>query len=224
VRSILKALGLTIWGAIAVLFSVVFIIVAFQVVMKYRASRSALDLEKELNSQSRQSEVEESAASVALPAQAPHLGVPGVVPRAAEATDCANGHAIPRVTLDSAKRARLERLLNTTAAAKDESGDAFLQLGKLYYGFEEYELAVVSIELGLGKGRISRLDEAYVYLGRSEVAIGDLEAAREAFEKLKGIPNISPRVLRLWTLYAETRLTTSDRPANDGGECRNVGG
>ena len=48
-RSILKALGLTIWGAIAILLSVVFIIVAFQVAMKYRASRSAFDLDKSLN-------------------------------------------------------------------------------------------------------------------------------------------------------------------------------
>jgi hypothetical protein len=37
VRSILKAFGLTIWGAIAILLSGIFIAVAFQVAMKYRA-------------------------------------------------------------------------------------------------------------------------------------------------------------------------------------------
>jgi hypothetical protein len=56
----------------------------------------------------------------------------------------------------------------------------------------------------------SRLDfmpvlaDAYVYLGRSQVAQGNIAAARGAFAKLKTVPNISPRVLRLWELYADT--------------------
>jgi tetratricopeptide (TPR) repeat protein len=222
VRSILKALGLTIWGAIAILLSVIFIIVAFQVAMKYRASRSALDLENELNSQTRQAQVAESAGSVALPDRALDLRVPEVVPRAVEKIDCAP--RVPRVSLDSTQKARLARLLNSTEAAKAESGDAFVKLGEIYYGFGEFELAVASLERGLDKGHISHLDEAYVYLGRSEVEMGDLEAAREAFAKLKGVPGISPRVLRLWTLYAETLLKESTLGSvAESEECRKTG-
>jgi hypothetical protein len=53
---------------------------------------------------------------------------------------------------------------------------------------------------------VVHLDEAYVYLGLSEQAVGDLDEARKAFAKLKDVPGISPRVLLLWTLYAETQL------------------
>jgi tetratricopeptide (TPR) repeat protein len=207
VRSILKALGLTIWGAIAVLLSVIFIIVAFQVAMKYRASRSAFDFDKSLNDESTQSQPESSVGSVSLPDRAPDLRVPLVVPQVvpgvAEETNCADGRGIPHVALDSPQRTRLARLLDSSEAAKAESGNAFIRLGEMYYGFGEYELAVAAIERGLEKGHVGHLGEAYVYLGRSDVAIGDLDAAREAFAKLKDVPDISARILQLWTLYAE---------------------
>ena len=48
-------------------------------------------------------------------------------------------------------------------------------------------------------GTHRRFDEA-------EQAVGDLAEARKAFAKLKNVPGISPRVLLLWTLYAETQL------------------
>jgi hypothetical protein len=71
------------------------------------------------------------------------------------------------------------------------------------------ELAIASIQRGLKKGGIVHLDEAYVYLGLSMQAIGNIEGARNAFSKLRDVPGVSPRVLRLWTLYAETQLTGS---------------
>jgi hypothetical protein len=43
-----------------------------------------------------------------------------------------------------------------------------------------------------------------VYLGRSQVALKNIPDAKKAFAGLKSVPNISPRVLRLWDLYAET--------------------
>jgi tetratricopeptide (TPR) repeat protein len=218
VRSILKALGLTIWSAIAILLSVFFITVAFEVAMKYRASRSAVDFDKSLSDESTQSQLGTSIGSVALPDRGPDLRVPQVVPRAVEETDCAR--RIPRIALDSPQRARLLRLLDSSDAARDESGDAFVRLGELYYGFGEYELAIASVERGLEKGRVRHLDEAYVYLGRSEVAFGDTEAAQEAFAKLKDVPDISPRVLELWTLYAEMLSRNSNSAAVSAAECR----
>ena len=38
----------------------------------------------------------------------------------------------------------------------------------------------------------------------SALSSGNLDDAKKAFAGLKGVPNISPRVLRLWELYAET--------------------
>jgi tetratricopeptide (TPR) repeat protein len=132
---------------------------------------------------------------------------------------CVSGGNKPRTVLDSAQRARIDDLLSTTEAAKADTGAPFVRMGELYYGFGEYELAIASIRLGLKKGQIAHLDEAYVYLGRAEKAMGDIQEARNAFNKLKDIPDISPRVLRLWTLYAETLSTPASRPGSESGEC-----
>jgi len=56
---------------------------------------------------------------------------------------------------------------------------------------KDYELAIASIERGLKKGGVTQLDEAYVYLGLSKQAIGDMDGARNAFGKLKDVPGIS---------------------------------
>lgn len=64
-------------------------------------------------------------------------------------------------------------------------------------GPKNYELAIVSIERGLRKGGIVHLDEAYVYLGLSKQAIGDIEGARNAFSKLKDVPGTSHYPVRL---------------------------
>jgi tetratricopeptide (TPR) repeat protein len=221
VRSILKALGLTIWGAIAVGLAVIFVVVGFQVAMKYRASKSAFDFVKSVSDESTPTQPESSVGSVALPERAPDIRVPEAAPRATIETNCPNARRMPRIALDSPQRARLLRLLDSSEAAKAESGDAFVRLGELYYGFGEYELAIASLERGLKKGHVKYLAEAYVYLGRSEVAIGDIDAAQEAFAKLKDVPDISPGVLELWTLYAEMLSRNSNSAAAAvGSECR----
>jgi len=53
-------------------------------------------------------------------------------------------------------------------------------------------------------GRIKQQDEAYVSLGRDWIARNKPAEAKKAFEQLRTVPNISPRVLRLWNLYADS--------------------
>jgi tetratricopeptide (TPR) repeat protein len=89
-------------------------------------------------------------------------------------------------------------------AAKSKSGQADVMLGELYFGFGDYEHAIAAIQRGLEKGQVAHLDDAYVYLGRSEVVVKNIVEARKAFAKLKEVPDISPRVLSLWELYADT--------------------
>jgi tetratricopeptide (TPR) repeat protein len=305
-RSILKALGLTLWSASAILLSVILIAVAYRVAMKYRASR-VLSLESELNDQDAHSQPGSSAGSIALPSRTGDSGPPAAVVRPVaetrkllmsafisrqyagaigygkdlverqssepgdlsivaqafyEISDCPNALAWrrraresfqraglepdfslqaitscctpvpgkPQTSLDSPQRARLDRILNRADAAKTESGYSFVRLGELYFGFGEYELAVAAIDRALEKGNIPHLEEAYVYLGRSEAAMGNTQAARDAFAKLKDVPGISPRVVRLWTLYAETRLAgetalsaNSDAAVSNDAECRTAG-
>ena len=47
------------------------------------------------------------------------------------------------------------------------------------------------------------MDEAYVYLGRSQACLKNYAEAKKAFVGLKSVPNISQRVLKLYELYAE---------------------
>jgi tetratricopeptide (TPR) repeat protein len=135
---------------------------------------------------------------------------------------CGTDHDKPRIVLDAAQKERMARLLNTLSvraqadrkrlpqleeeAATAQSGEPYVRLGELYYGFGDYAHTITAIQRGLEIGKVVHLDEAYVYLGLSEEAVGDLEEARKAFAKLKDVPGISPRVLLLWTLYAETQL------------------
>jgi tetratricopeptide (TPR) repeat protein len=89
-------------------------------------------------------------------------------------------------------------------ATKNPAGELDVKLGEVYYGLGDYPNAVTAINRGVQKGQIKHQDEAYVYLGRSQVLLKNNADAKKALVALKGVPNISPRVLRLWELYAET--------------------
>ena len=122
--------------------------------------------------------------------------------------------------IGDAQKERTTRLLNSfktraeadkkgqaqfeTEATKNPAGELDVKLGEVYYGSGDYQSAVTSINRGIQKGQIKHLDEAYVYLGRSQVALKNTAEAKKAFAALKTVPNISPRVLKLWTLYGET--------------------
>jgi tetratricopeptide (TPR) repeat protein len=295
VGSILKALGLTIWGLIGFGLLAIFIFVGYEAALRYRASSGSMFNEDATLDPLKQSQFGPPVGTgTKAPADLTHH-VP-VAPRASDATrklllsavqnhqydsaieygqqlvdgksagpadlslvaqsyfsisDCANaemwarkakdafqkaglepdeafrrieaccvsGRDKPRIVLDSALRVRIDQLLSKTEAAKADTGGPLVRLGGLYYGFGEYELAVAAIQLGLKKGQIAHLDEAYVYLGRAEKAVGDIEEARNAFNKLKDVPDINPRVLRLWTLYAETLSARTSQLGSENEEC-----
>ncbi len=88
------------------------------------------------------------------------------------------------------------------AASENAAGELSVKLGEVYYGFGDYQKAVDAINQGLQKGQIKHPDEAYVYLGLARQRLGDFTGAKQAFAGLKGVSNISPRMLRLWDLYA----------------------
>ena len=95
-------------------------------------------------------------------------------------------------------------------------GTLDVRLGELYYGFGDYQKAVDAITRGLQKHPGAHLDDAYVYLGLAEQKLDNTAEARRAFARLTNVPNINPRILRLWTLYADTLAgqtqTASSRP------------
>jgi tetratricopeptide (TPR) repeat protein len=91
-----------------------------------------------------------------------------------------------------------------TEAAKNPSGELGVKLGEVYFGFGDYQKCVDAITAALLKGQIKHLDEAYVYLGLAAAQLKNIPEAKRTFASLKIVPNISPRVLKLWELYAET--------------------
>ena len=88
-------------------------------------------------------------------------------------------------------------------AAKNPAGELDTKSGEVYFGSGDYQAAVTAITRGIEKKGIKHLDEAYVYLGRSQVALKNTAEAKKAFSGLKQVPNISPRVLKLWELYSD---------------------
>jgi tetratricopeptide (TPR) repeat protein len=89
-------------------------------------------------------------------------------------------------------------------ATKNPAGELDVKLGEVYYGSGDYQNAVTAINRGLQKGQIKHPDEAYVYLGRAQVQLKNFADAKKAFAGLKSVPNISPRVLKLYELYGDT--------------------
>lgn len=89
-------------------------------------------------------------------------------------------------------------------AAKSSAGEASVKLGEVFYGFGNYQKAADAINQGLQKGGVKHLDEAYVYLALAEVQLKNSADAKKALANLKGVPNISPRVDRIWELYGAT--------------------
>ena len=88
-----------------------------------------------------------------------------------------------------------------------------MKLGEVYFGAGDYQDAATAFSRGIGKGQLKQLDEAYVSLGRSLTAEKDAPSAKTSFAKLKSLPNISPRVLKLWNLYADMIPGTGIRAA-----------
>jgi len=140
-------------------------------------------------------------------------GLPGEAQRVLE-------RAVRSGVLKEEHRERTARLLNAmktradadkkglpaldAEAAKNPAGQLDVRLGEVYFGAGDYPDASAAISRGLQKGQIKQLDEAYVYLGRYWIAQSEPTDAKNAFTQLRALPNISPRVLRLWNLYADT--------------------
>jgi tetratricopeptide (TPR) repeat protein len=88
-------------------------------------------------------------------------------------------------------------------ATKNPAGQLDVKLGEVYFGAGDYQGAVTALNRGIQKGSIKNLDEAYVYLGRAQAQLKNYTEAKKAFVSLKTVPNISPRVLKLFELYSD---------------------
>jgi tetratricopeptide (TPR) repeat protein len=97
-------------------------------------------------------------------------------------------------------------------AGKNPAGQLDVKLGEVYFGAGDYQNAATAVSRGISKGKIGQLDEAYVSLGRSLTAEKDTVGAKQIFARLQSLPNINPRVLKLWSLYADMLPETASEP------------
>jgi hypothetical protein len=88
-------------------------------------------------------------------------------------------------------------------AGKSAAGELSVKVGEVHFGFGDYAGASNLINQGLQKGQVKSQAEADVYLGRALAAQKNYPDAKKAFSQLKSVPNVSPRVLKLWELYAD---------------------
>jgi hypothetical protein len=66
-------------------------------------------------------------------------------------------------------------------ASKNPAGQLDMKLGEVYFGAGDYQGASTAITRGIGKGQIKQMDEAYVYLGRSQAALKNYPEAKKSF-------------------------------------------
>jgi hypothetical protein len=97
-------------------------------------------------------------------------------------------------------------------AGKNPGGQLDMKLGEAYFGAGDYQNAATAISRGIGKGQLLQQDEAYVSLARSLAAQSDPAGAKQALAKLGSLPNVSPRVLKLWNLYADLMPAPASEP------------
>jgi tetratricopeptide (TPR) repeat protein len=84
-----------------------------------------------------------------------------------------------------------------------------LTAGELYFGVGRYEEAITAIKRAASQDKPRHLDEAYVYLGRSQHALGNDAEAAATFDRIKSVPNVNERIRKLFTLYAETLVASA---------------
>jgi tetratricopeptide (TPR) repeat protein len=98
------------------------------------------------------------------------------------------------------------------AATQSPAGQLDMRLGAVYFAADDYQDAATALSRGIRKGQLRQPDEAYISLGRTLTADNDSAGAKQAFAKLKSLPNLSPRVLKLWNLYADLLPETASEP------------
>lgn len=238
-RSLLKALGLTIWGLIAFGLIAIFIFVGYQAALRFRSVytpsaetpttkaqaggtpasvHAGTDTTEKAKSSSESLPVHSDAIRIKFRDAAEQHHNVATVEYGRQLFD--GGIATPNdlvivarafSSMDDCANALVwvERANNAFQAAGTNSGESLDRIMMRCGSEKQRPISPqfdgdTTTQPGLAKGGLMHPEDAYVYLGLSELALNKKVEACKAFEKLKDVPNISPRVLRLWQLFADT--------------------
>jgi tetratricopeptide repeat protein len=98
-------------------------------------------------------------------------------------------------------RATMAKQEKDAAAAK--SGDALVQVGAAYLGYNQADKAVTAITAGIAKGNLTHSDEAYMLLGIAQDQAKNSAEAVRAFNRANSDPKYA-QLAKLWALEART--------------------
>jgi tetratricopeptide (TPR) repeat protein len=87
-------------------------------------------------------------------------------------------------------------------ADQNTAGELLVKLGEVYYGFGEYQKTIDAIAQGLQKGSVTQMDEALVYLGLAQLQLKSYAEAKDTLASMPTASVVTPRLARLWRLYA----------------------
>jgi hypothetical protein len=101
----------------------------------------------------------------------------------------------------------------TRAAKEAEDGELYVNLGRSYADLDEWKECTNSIRAGLKKGKLERVDSAYVILGICLYNSDDLDGAIAAFEKAREDER-SAKVAFQWSQFLRVEKERRQRIAN----------
>jgi tetratricopeptide (TPR) repeat protein len=99
------------------------------------------------------------------------------------------------------------------AAKESEDGELYLTLGRSYADLDEWKECTEAARAGLKKGKLERIDSAYVILGTCLYNADDLDGAIAAFENARKDER-SAKVAFQWTQFLRAEKERRQRIAN----------
>lgn len=88
-------------------------------------------------------------------------------------------------------------------ASASKSGDDLVSYGENLWGRGQYDDALSAIQAGIGKGGLSKADEAQISLGIAQLSAGHKDDAVKTFGAVKSTP-AAQTVAHLWSVYARS--------------------
>lgn len=94
------------------------------------------------------------------------------------------------------------------AADLTKDGELDVRLGQAYINLNRYEEAIDALKTGIKKGKIKRLDQAYVMLGMAEFELKNFSSAIKSFAQAARLAKdkSSERSAQQWRDYAQTEM------------------
>jgi len=104
------------------------------------------------------------------------------------------------INMVAQRRAELPAL--EAAAKSSATGDEYIELGRVYMSFAQYDKAVAALQAGIAKGKLKNPADARMNLGLALLKSGQKAEALKAFRAADSSDDVTQRIAELWALYA----------------------